>query len=328
MFISLTTRLPRVLRPLVALGGRAVAAAPRAGAAGRGGHPAGRAAGPAPRSRRCCEPRSSGIAVDRPRGHARPRRGRLRGGRRRVRRDARRGRRGASTCRRSPSSTATRGRSCRRSTAPGPSAAWSAGAHLATADLDLRWMALLGRRAPRGPRRAVPPPRAGRRPVPADVGRFRGGRSCSSGRRWCSSTWSTPRPSPGDRPTWTARSTRRRDLVALATFPYLLASGLVRLAGDGLVRRHGAVRVLRAGALGGHPAAWRSSCSRRPGRWRWSASSCSGGGRRRRRPAELLGGCADRRRRHPRPGRAPGPGGRGDRALQPVQLRRARCSAR
>ncbi len=38
-------------------------------------------------------------------------------------------------------------------------------------------------------------------------------------------------------------------LVALATFPYLLASGLVRLAGDGLVRRHGAVRVLRAGAV-------------------------------------------------------------------------------
>jgi MFS family permease len=39
------------------------------------------------------------------------------------------------------------------------------------------------------------------------------------------------------------------DLVALATFPYLLASGLVRLAGDDLVRRHGPVRVLRAGAL-------------------------------------------------------------------------------
>jgi len=37
-------------------------------------------------------------------------------------------------------------------------------------------------------------------------------------------------------------------LVALATFPYLLASGIVRLAGDDLVRRHGAVRVLRAGA--------------------------------------------------------------------------------
>ncbi|MBF4766382.1 MFS transporter [Nocardioides agariphilus] len=39
------------------------------------------------------------------------------------------------------------------------------------------------------------------------------------------------------------------DLVALATFPYLLASGLVRLAGDGLVRRHGPVLVLRVGAL-------------------------------------------------------------------------------
>ncbi len=39
------------------------------------------------------------------------------------------------------------------------------------------------------------------------------------------------------------------NLVALATFPYLLASGIVRLAGDGLVARHGAVRVLRLGAL-------------------------------------------------------------------------------
>jgi hypothetical protein len=38
-------------------------------------------------------------------------------------------------------------------------------------------------------------------------------------------------------------------LVALATFPYLLASGVVRLAGDGLVRRHGPVRVLRVGTL-------------------------------------------------------------------------------
>jgi MFS family permease len=39
------------------------------------------------------------------------------------------------------------------------------------------------------------------------------------------------------------------DLVALATFPYLLASGIVRLAGDGLVRRFGPVRVLRVGTL-------------------------------------------------------------------------------
>ncbi len=38
-------------------------------------------------------------------------------------------------------------------------------------------------------------------------------------------------------------------LVALATFPYLLASGLVRLAGDRLVAAHGPVRVLRAGAV-------------------------------------------------------------------------------
>jgi MFS family permease len=38
-------------------------------------------------------------------------------------------------------------------------------------------------------------------------------------------------------------------LVALATFPYLLASGAMRLAGDGVVRRFGPVAVLRVGAL-------------------------------------------------------------------------------
>lgn len=38
-------------------------------------------------------------------------------------------------------------------------------------------------------------------------------------------------------------------LVALATLPYLAASGIVRLLGDGLVRRYGAVVVLRGGAL-------------------------------------------------------------------------------
>lgn len=37
-------------------------------------------------------------------------------------------------------------------------------------------------------------------------------------------------------------------LVALATLPYLLASGLVRLAGDRLTERVGAVRLLRVGA--------------------------------------------------------------------------------
>jgi MFS family permease len=38
-------------------------------------------------------------------------------------------------------------------------------------------------------------------------------------------------------------------LVALATFPYLVASGLLRLAGDRLVARFGPVPVLRVGAL-------------------------------------------------------------------------------
>lgn len=40
-------------------------------------------------------------------------------------------------------------------------------------------------------------------------------------------------------------------LVALATFPYLLASLAMRLAGDSLVARYGVVRVLRIGALVG-----------------------------------------------------------------------------
>ncbi|MEZ5096683.1 MAG: MFS transporter [Nocardioides sp.] len=38
-------------------------------------------------------------------------------------------------------------------------------------------------------------------------------------------------------------------LVALATFPYLVASGLVRLAGDALVARYGPVALLRVAAL-------------------------------------------------------------------------------
>ena len=39
------------------------------------------------------------------------------------------------------------------------------------------------------------------------------------------------------------------DLVALATFPYLVATGLVRLTGDRLVQLFGAVVVLRVGAV-------------------------------------------------------------------------------
>src|SRR3954452_19922270 len=38
-------------------------------------------------------------------------------------------------------------------------------------------------------------------------------------------------------------------LVALAVFPYLLASGIVRLAGDGLLARYGSVPLLRVGTL-------------------------------------------------------------------------------
>ena len=41
------------------------------------------------------------------------------------------------------------------------------------------------------------------------------------------------------------------NLVALATFPYLVASLALRLSGDGLVQRYGAVRVLRVGAVVG-----------------------------------------------------------------------------
>ena len=38
-------------------------------------------------------------------------------------------------------------------------------------------------------------------------------------------------------------------LVALAVFPYLLASGVIRWSGDNLVARYGAVRVLRVGTV-------------------------------------------------------------------------------
>lgn len=39
------------------------------------------------------------------------------------------------------------------------------------------------------------------------------------------------------------------ELVALATIPYMVASLIIRLAGDGLVERYGAVPVLRVGAV-------------------------------------------------------------------------------
>ena len=51
-------------------------------------------------------------------------------------------------------------------------------------------------------------------------------------------------------PTYLDRTfTTPSGLLALATFPYLVASLVARFAGDGLVRRHGPVLLLRAGAV-------------------------------------------------------------------------------
>ena len=114
------------------------------------------------------------------------------------------------------------------------------------------WTAAPGRRGPArwpSPRRtsaastARPSPRPHRSPC-------RGGRSCWSGSGWCSSTWSTPRRRPGDRPSSTTSCDAPQSLVALATLPYLLAS-LVRAAGRrrAWCARYGAVLVLRTGAV-------------------------------------------------------------------------------
>ena len=64
-------------------------------------------------------------------------------------------------------------------------------------------------------------------------------------------------------------------LVALATFPYLVASGLVRLAGDRAVATYGAVRVLRVGAVRRRRRPGRRRVRARAGRWPSSASPCS-----------------------------------------------------
>ncbi len=109
--------------------------------------------------------------------------------------------------------------------------------------------------------------------------------------------------------------------VALSALGYLLASGIVRLAGDSLVARFGPVLVLRVGALIG------AGCARH----RRVLDQLADGrrrlldpGRRRGRggPAELLRGRQDRRRRGLHTRAATGPGGRRHRAVQPVQLRR------
>ena len=68
------------------------------------------------------------------------------------------------------------------------------------------------------------------------------------------------------------------ELVALATLPYLLASGLVRLVGDGLTERVGAVRLLRDRRRGARSSRSPRSWRRRRGRSRWRASPCSAAG--------------------------------------------------
>ncbi len=192
---------------------------------------------------------------------------------------------------------------------------------LATAHLDLRWMALVAVVPLAALLGAVPPPRARRRPAADGRGRARGGRSCWSALALvlfymvdtAAFTWGpTYLDHVVDAP---AR------LVALATFPYLAASGLVRLAGDGLVHRYGPVRVLRVGTrrrLSGALAVVVFAPT-------WPVAVLGflvlGGGVAVVAPlsfsaaARIAGGDTG-------PGRAAGPGGRGDRAVQPVQLRR------
>ena len=139
--------------------------------------------------------------------------------------------------------------------------------------------------------------------------------------RMVCSTWSTPPRRPGARRTSTARSTPRPALVALATFPYLLASGCCGSSATASSRRTARSRCCgRAGSLAavalavvvGAPAWPVAVLGLHPAR-------CRGRGDR---PAELLRRGPDRRRRRDRPGAAPGARGRRDRALQPVQLPR------
>ena len=173
------------------------------------------------------------------------------------------GRRHHATCRRSRSSTSTAGRSCRRSTAPGRSAASSAppsrwppadlpssavAAVVAVLPLVVAFAPFLPRAeqsvaaAADGRRRAVAADRAGR----AGDGALLHGRH----RRVHLGTAVPRQGLPDARPAW-SRS---------PSLPYLLASGVVRLAGDRLVA------PVRRGAR----AARRR---RRRARRRWPSSS-------------------------------------------------------
>ena len=122
----------------------------------------------------------------------------------------------------------------------------------------------------------VPAPRAEQSVVAAADGRTcPGGRSCWSGWRWCSSTWSTPPRSPGDR-TYLDQVVRRPVRPGRAGDVPLPAGQRRRPARR---RRASSRGTARCGCCGSAP--WspprrsRSSCSRRPGRWPCSASRCS-----------------------------------------------------
>ena len=88
--------------------------------------------------------------------------------------------------------------------------------------------------------RAVRPGRARRSPG-GRSGWWAPGSSCS--------TWSTRPLRPGVPSTWRGQFNAPGNLVALATFPYLVTSIVVRLAGGRLVTRFGVTPVLRVGAV-------------------------------------------------------------------------------
>ena len=86
-------------------------------------------------------------------------------------------------------------------------------------------------------------------PVAPTTSTCPGGRSCWWVWRWCSSTWSTRPPRPGDRRTSTRRSRPRAGWWRWRRSPTSWPAWSFRFAGDALVARHGVVRVLRVGAV-------------------------------------------------------------------------------
>ena len=270
-----------VLRPLVPLGGRALAAAARPGPAGRRRHARGRTGRPAVRLGGAAPCRAAGHGAHRPGGHAGPERGRLRGGRRRLRRDARRHRRGDQHAGRRPRARvraadpavvprrldASADCSPPRLRSP-PRTSTCAG-----------WPSSPSCRSWRSPRRTSPTSAPAPRRPTCPVSRCRGDRSCWSGRPSCSSTWSTRRRSPGDRPTSTTRSTRRPTWS-----PWPRSPTCWRAASSGSRATTSYAATARsaccARARWSPPPPWRSSSSHRRGRSPcWVSSSSAGASR-------------------------------------------------